>query len=67
MWLQRRALTDKRYLCQELGFRMAPTEMQDARFGDSDFEGLMNFDEWEPDEAACGISCGLSLCRDLVS
>ena len=23
----------------------------DARFGDSDFEGLMNFDEWEPDEA----------------
>lgn len=21
-----------------------------ARFGDSDFEGLMNFDEWEPDE-----------------
>lgn len=20
-------------------------------FGDSDFEGLMNFDEWEPDEA----------------
>ena len=31
--------------------------MQDARFGDSDFEGLMNFDEWEPDEA-CGISSG---------
>ena len=28
-----------------------------GRFGDSDFEGLMNFDEWEPDEATWSYLC----------
>ena len=39
-----------------------PGTAECARFGDSDFEGLMNFDEWEPDEAVRAVIGAVLLC-----